>query len=343
MRSAFLSHSLIVAGCVSTLALSAGAQAPAQQATPAKAAAQASPLSAADITSMVKITMAIDNLRDSADVQMSMVGNKKDEVLKKIRADLRSEIEGVYKANGTTETDYNKKTFVLSSNAEARRLYDSTLAKISGVPLPGQLVAAAAKPTIKVPAGPVGIHIGHIVNSFSDTPDKQGLLPVAIAEAKTAAQHAALAAKAPTNLAGMKTHAGHVLNAIDPSIEPKGPGMGYGVKKAATGIETHIELAAKSPGASKNVIMHAEHIKTSAENTVARCDQIIAIAKQVQAATDAPAAAALVNQLVSLTSQLMSGVDANNDGKVTWEKGEGGLQQVQEHIDLMLKAETGGR
>jgi hypothetical protein len=343
MRSAFLSHSLIVAGCVSTLALSAGAQSPAQQATPAKAAAQASPLSATDITNMVKITMAIDNLRDSADVQMSMVGNKKDEVLKEIRAKLRTEIEGVYKANGTTEADYNKKTYVLSSNAEARRLYDSTMAKISGVPLPGQLVAAAAKPTIKVPDGPVGVHIGHIVNSFLDTPDKQGLLPVAIAEAKTAAQHAALAARAPTNLEGMKTHAGHVLNAVDPSIEPKGPGMGYGVKKAAQGIANHIELAAKSPGASKNVVMHAEHIRTSAENTVARCDQIVAIAKQVQAATSAPAAAALVNQLVSLTSQLMTGADANNDGKVTWEKGEGGLNQVQQHIDLMLKAETGGR
>jgi len=345
MRSAFLSHSLIVAGCVSTLALSAGAQAPAQQATPApaKAAPQASPLSAAEISSMVKITLAIDALRDSADVQMSMVGNKKDEVLKSIRAQLRSQIEAVYKANGTTEADYNKKTFVLSTNSTARQLYDSTLAKVTGAPLPGQLVAAAAKPVIKVPDGPVGVHIGHIVNSFGDTPDKQGLLPVAVAEAKTAAQHAALAARAPTNLDGMKTHAGHVLNAIDPTIEPKGPGLGYGVKKAAQGIMTHIDLAAKSPGASGNVIAHAEHIKTSAENTVARCDQIIAIAKQVQAATSAPAAAALVNQLVSLTSQLMAGVDANNDGKVTWEKGEGGLQQVQQHIDLMLAAELKGR
>ncbi|HEY4217956.1 MAG TPA: hypothetical protein VGM67_12515 [Gemmatimonadaceae bacterium] len=341
MRSAFLSHSLILAGCVTALALPVGAQAPAQQATPAKA--QASPMSQAEINNMVKINLAIDNLRDSADVQMSMIGNKKDEVLKTIRAQLQSSVAGVYKANGTTEADYNKKTYVLSSNAEARRLYDSTIAKVTGVALPGQLVGPAPKTLIKVPDGAVGVHIGHVVNSFADTPDKQGLLPVAIAEAKTAAQHAALAAKAPTNLDGMKLHAGHVINAIDPTIETKGPGLGYGVKKAAMGIATHINLAATSPGASKNVIMHAEHIKMSAENTVARCDQIVAIAKQVQAATSAPAAAALVNQLVSLTSQLMTGVDANNDGKVTWEKGEGGLDQVQQHVDLMLKAEEGGR
>lgn len=339
MRSAFLTHSLFLAGCVSALALPVGAQAPAQQATPAPAAKQASPLSPTEINSLVKITLAIDNLRDSADVQMSMIGNKKDEVLKKIRDQLRADIGAVYKENGTTEADFNKKTYVLSSNATARYLYDSTLAKVTGVPLPGTLVAEAAKPLIKVPAGAVGVHIGHIVNSFSDTPDKQGLLPVAIAEAKTAAQHAALAARAPTNLEGMKTHAGHVINAIDPTIEPKGPGLGYGVKRAAMGIATHIDLAAKSPGASQNVITHAAHVKMSAENTVARCDQIVAIAKQVQASTSAPAAAALVSQLVSLTSQLMTGVDANNDGKVTWEKGEGGLQQVQEHINLMLAGE----
>ncbi|MEO6876886.1 MAG: hypothetical protein ABI205_00290, partial [Gemmatimonadaceae bacterium] len=129
----------------------------------------------------------------------------------------------------------------------------------------------------------------------------------------------------------------------DPTFEAKGPGLGYGVKKAAMGIVTHMELAAKSPGASPNVITHANHIETSANNTVARCDQIVALAKQVQAATDAPAAAALISQLVSLTSQLATGVDANGDGKITWEKGEGGLDQVQQHMNLMLAAEGSDR
>jgi hypothetical protein len=32
----------------------------------------------------------------------------------------------------------------------------------------------------------------------------------------------------------------------------------------------------------------------------------------------------------------------NGDGKISWEQGEGGLQQVQEHINLMLAAEPKG-
>ena len=135
----------------------------------------------------------------------------------------------------------------------------------------------------------------------------------------------------------MKTHAGHVINALDPTVVTAGPGLGYGLKKAATGIAMHIDLAAKAAGASPNVVTHAKHIATSANNVVTRADQLLAIAKQVQAATDAPAAAALVSQMISLSQQLMAGVDTNGDGQITWE--EGGLQQAQEHVNLMLAGE----
>ena len=33
-------------------------------------------------------------------------------------------------------------------------------------------------------------------------------------------------------------------------LEPKGPGAGYGVKKAATGAQQHLDLAAKAEGAT---------------------------------------------------------------------------------------------
>jgi hypothetical protein len=60
------------------------------------------------------------------------------------------------------------------------------------------------------------------------------------------------------------------------------------VKRADQGVAQHIQLAAKSEGASQ---------------------------------------------------QLMSGVDANNDGRISWEPGEGGLQQAQQHMELLLKGE----
>ena len=137
----------------------------------------------------------------------------------------------------------------------------------------------------------------------------------------------------------MKLHAGHVLNAMDPTLMATGPGLGYGFKKAAAGVATHIDLAAKTPGASPNAVTHANHVATAARSAVTRADQVIALAQKIQAATTAEEAAALLNQLVPLTQQLIAGVDVNGDGRITWDGGEGGLQQAQEHVTLLLAGE----
>lgn len=182
-------------------------------------------------------------------------------------------------------------------------------------------------------------HIGHVMTSFKDTPNMQGLLPTALAEAKVATQHAGLAAKTPDNLDAMKLHAGHVIHAIDPSVEMKGPGMNYGVKRAATGAMQHVEFAAKADGASANVKTHAGHVSASLSNVIKRSDEIVALAQQIRAATSAAAAAPLVTQLNTLVGQLNAGLDANNDGAVGWQVGEGGLQQAEMHMGLMRKGE----
>ena len=268
-----------------------------------------------------------------------MTRNKKDEIQAALRDTLVNQVAGILKAANISQADYEKKRSSSTSARTATRAisYDSTYAKLTGQPLPGLLAPAAA--AMKVPAGEVGVHIGHVVNSFADVPDKKSLLFIAQAEAAVAAQHAALGARASGDLAGMKTHAGHVLNALDPSLQATGPGKGYGLKKAAAGIAMHIDLAAKAPGASQNVIVHAGHISTSAKNTSLRVDQAIALCQKIQAATTAADAAALMTQLVSVTSELQPGKDANADGRVGWQEGEGGLQQVEEHVKLMLAGE----
>ena len=48
---------------------------------------------------------------------------------------------------------------------------------------------------------------------------------------------------------------------------------------------------------------------------------------------------ALVDELTYLTEQIAAGVDANNDGQVGWQTGEGGLRQAQTHMRLMMKGE----
>ncbi len=182
-------------------------------------------------------------------------------------------------------------------------------------------------------------HIGHVADAWNDTPDGQGLLPAALAEARIAAQHAGLAARDTSDLDAMKRHTGHVLNAVDPSVMENGPGLGYGVKRAAELAAKHIQAAANSDGASQAITTHANHVATSAQNTVARADEIVMLAQKIDGTSSASAAAPLVQELNTLSMQLVDGNDANGDGRVGWQEGEGGLAQAEQHLGLMKKAE----
>ncbi len=182
------------------------------------------------------------------------------------------------------------------------------------------------------------VHMGHVDTGWSDTPDKRGLLQTAMRETKIAVQHATFAVKK-RNLKWMRAHTWHVAHAVNPKIAPKGPGLGYGVRRAATGVAWHIEAAAKSKGASKNVKGHSVHVATSAGNVVARSDRIIALAKMVQKTRSVPLARKYSLQILALSKQLLAGRDANGDGKISWIKGEGGLNQSAAHMRFMRAGE----
>lgn len=295
-----------------------------------------------EIAALARAEVAIAKARDSVNAQLAMPRNKTAAAQPELRDKLLAHRAEALQRNGLTDAEYRRRTFVISTDDNARRIFDSVVVAVTGIALPGIVVApvgAVRSGTVPVPAGPVGVHVGHLVNAWGDTPMGAGLLPTAMSEARVAATHAGLAARQPTNLEYMKTHAGHVINAIDPTIVTTGPGLGYGLKKAANLAATHIELAAGTPGASANVINHAKHIAMSVRNTVARADQILALAKRIHGATSAAEAAGLVGQMASLAEQLMVGADVNADGRITWEAGEGGLQHADEHMKLMLVGE----
>ena len=182
-------------------------------------------------------------------------------------------------------------------------------------------------------------HIGHVMDGWRDTPEGQGFLPTAVAEARIAAQHASLAAKDPSNLDAIKRHSAHVLHAVDPEQIETGPGLGYGVKKAAAGAAQHITAASNADGASDAVQTHATHIATSAQNTVGRAGEIVALAQKIAIATSAADASSLVTDLNTLAQQLLAGTDANGDGRTGWQEGEGGLEVAETHANLMKQAE----
>lgn len=295
-----------------------------------------------DVKTLAEIHVAITAVNDSADARQAQAKNKTGEAQHELAAKKRELIAEVLKARGLTDSAYQRQRFMVSTDIELRAQFDSIVAKMTGAPLPGRMAAPVAPGFVAasaLPPGMVGTHIGHITTSFVDTPEKVGLLPLAFSEAQVASQHAALATRATSDLAAMKLHAGHVLHAVDPTVVTTGPGKGFGVKRAALGVAQHIELAAKEPGASPNVKIHTTHIATAARSTAARVDQVVALAKKIQETNDVKEAAMLTGQLASLASQLAAGADTNADGRIDWGNGEGGLQQAQEHITLLLAGE----
>ncbi len=184
----------------------------------------------------------------------------------------------------------------------------------------------------------VHTHIGHVMTLWKEVPTGQGFLPVAVGDTKIALIHAGYMQKSADNLDSIKLHAGHVLNALDPSVEPKGPGS-FGVKRAAIGAAQHVQNAAKTEGASKGVLTHTEHVTASLENVTHWTDQAVATAQKIRALTTAAAAAPLITELIAQLNTISNGIDANKDGTIGWQVGEGGLAQAQQHMALMMKGE----
>jgi hypothetical protein len=183
------------------------------------------------------------------------------------------------------------------------------------------------------------LHLGHLMTNWRDTPQSVGLLTAAISDANVAAIHAKLALAAADNLAEMKLHAGHVVHALDPGIEPRGPASGYGVKRAATGALQHLDLAVQGEGSTANIKTHATHVSASLNDVLQWTDRAVAIAQQIRSSESTSDAARLVAELVALTTAITDGRDANDDGQVDWQSGEGGLQQAQTHMALLMKGE----
>lgn len=209
----------------------------------------------------------------------------------------------------------------------------------------GLFVAFVTIPTLLISSSdvaaqnPVHVHIGHAADAFPGTPDGQGLLPTAIAEAEIAHQHAVLAGGDPASLESMQRHMAHVIHALDPSEVESGPGLGYGMMTAAERAARHTELAAASEGASDGVTTHAVHVATAARNAVSNAEAAIDIAEQIQEAEDAAEAATLLDELTTLTDAILRGTDADGDGRIGWQEGEGGLAQAAQHMGLLKRAE----
>lgn len=186
---------------------------------------------------------------------------------------------------------------------------------------------------------PAHVHIRHVADEFRGTPENRGILPTALAEADIAHRHATLAAQDPADLDNIKRHTVHVMHALDPSAVEGGPGLGYGAMIAAERAAHYIELSAASAGATDGIKTHSNHVATAARSAAANAQAAMEVARQIQEAENASEAAELLGELTALTDAIRNGVDADGDGSVGWQEGEGGLAQAETHLGLLKRGE----
>jgi hypothetical protein len=195
-------------------------------------------------------------------------------------------------------------------------LYAGRPVRITGKLKDGAIVAT------KIEAIPAHLHLGHVMTNWRDTPTNVGFLIAAISDARVAAIHADLATQSSNTLDVIKLHAAHVLSALDSSVEPKGPGSGYGVKKAATGALQHLEFALQAEGVTANIRMHAAPVSALLKNVLQWIDQATTAAQKSRAATSSTEAVGLANEIAGLTKNIAEG-----------------LRQARTEMDLMMKGE----
>jgi hypothetical protein len=205
-------------------------------------------------------------------------------------------------------------------------------------------------------ANPAHAHIGHVMTGWKDTPGMKGFLPTAIADTQVAMEQVERA-DLEGRINDFWLYGGYVLNALDPGAETDAllktayarlpanyvtievPGSGYGIKRAIAGALQHVQLAAKSEGASDNVKTHAAHVIASLENVAKWTNEAIATARKLLDAKNVGSGQVLVDELTAQVGQIGIGTDANGDGQTGWETGEGGLRQASSHMRLMMKGE----
>jgi len=110
-----------------------------------------------EIAALARVQVAIIAARDSINVQRAKSGNKTAQAQVQLQDKLRAEVAEILHHGGLTDAEYQRRTFLVSSDTASRRIFDSVVVAVTGAPLPGYAARAAIVP---VPAGPVGTHIG---------------------------------------------------------------------------------------------------------------------------------------------------------------------------------------
>ena len=65
--------------------------------------------------------------------------------------------------------------------------------------------------------------------------------------------------------------------------------------------------------------------------------------EMVMGTEDVAVAAEHAKTIATMTQNILNGHDANEDGRIGWQEGEGGLAQAERHLELLIQGEGTSR
>ncbi len=165
----------------------------------------------------------------------------------------------------------------------------------------------------------------------------QGPFDVARTNAALAQRHVKAALRE-TDLAAMKAEVVAAVNALDPSLAPRGPAVDGGARAAvAAAVEQLLALQAAHRDDEEG--LRATAASVAAQTALMRTDEALGEARDALAAESTARAVPALVRLDNLLDRIMAGQDLDGDGEASWNQGEGGLQQAWSFTRQMAIAE----
>jgi tRNA A-37 threonylcarbamoyl transferase component Bud32 len=162
-----------------------------------------------------------------------------------------------------------------------------------------------------------------------------------LAEARIASQHAGLAAGA-TTTAALRLHAEHTINILqgtrddyDGSGAGQNPGRGVGVGPLLDVIDS--QLASIASSATNNIALQSqiELLRVCTQNTRQRMNRVVALETTMLAGESPEAVNAQATESAAVATEIVSGIDLNDNGQIEPFEGECGIEQIPTYSVLI--------
>lgn len=175
------------------------------------------------------------------------------------------------------------------------------------------------------------VHVGHAMTGWRNTPNKEGLLVTAEAEALAVLEEAHRAVAAGNDLAQTKRSVRNLLHALDPALSPGADGgLGFGLLPAVQDTISHMEFAAESDDASQNIRDSVPRIAERSNEIIGRCEEVRVLGEAVMVSGSPAESSILAGEVLGLSERIVDGSSA----------GVYGLTQLRGDIRAMIGRES---